>query len=88
MAITKTTKVERIEVYPLKNSSAATDSNDKYPSIMVVYNDIIDDSEDSDLPVTATRVKHIHKFVSDGGATSSVSGEDPLVQSVAGAIWS
>ena len=88
MAITKTTKVERIEVYPLKNGTAATDSNDKYPSIMVVYNDIIDDSEDSDLPVTATRVKYIYKFVSDGGAASSVSGEDALVQSVAGAIWS
>jgi hypothetical protein len=35
--------------------------------VMVVYNDVIDDADDADLPVTATRVKHLNKFVEDGG---------------------
>ena len=88
MAITKTTKVERIEVYPPADSSAADSANAKHESVMVVYNDTLDDSSDADLPVTATRVKHLYKFVEDGGAATDVSGEDALVQTVCGAIWS
>ena len=88
MAITKTTTVQRIEIYPLMDSSAADTANAKHPSVMVVYNDTIDDAEDADLPVTATRVKHLYKFVEDGGAATDVSGEDALVQTVCTAIWS
>ena len=88
MAITKTTKVERIEVYPPADSSAADSANAKHETVMVVYNDTLDDSSDADLPVTATRVKHLYKFVEDGGAATDVSGEDALVQTVCGAIWS
>tara|TARA_E500000318_G_C3544884_1_gene206205 strand:+ start:1069 stop:1335 length:267 start_codon:yes stop_codon:yes gene_type:complete len=88
MAITKTTTVQRIEIYPLMDSSAADTANAKHPSVMVVYNDTIDDAEDADLPVTATRVKHLNKFVEDGGAATDVSGEDALVQTVCTAIWS
>ena len=55
---------------------------------MVVYEDTLDDSTDADLPVTATRVKHLYKYVEDGGSATDYSGEDALVQTVCGAIWS
>jgi hypothetical protein len=87
MAITKTTTVQRCEVYPLTDSSAATTTNAKFPSIMVVYNDSMDDPEDADLPIIATRVKHLNKFVEDGGAATDVSGEDALVQTICTAVW-
>ena len=88
MAITKTTTVQRCEVHPLMDSSAADTVNAKFPSVMVVYNDSMDDADDPDLPIIATRVKYLNKFVEDGGAATDVSGEDALVQSVCGAIWS
>ena len=88
MAITKTTILQRCEVYPLQDSSAEDTANTKHPSVMVVYNDVIDDADDADLPVTASRVKHIYKFVEDGGAATDVSGEDALVQTICTAIWS
>ena len=55
---------------------------------MVVYEDTLDDSADADLPVTATRVKHLTKLVEDGGAATDYSGEDALVKSVADKLWS
>lgn len=88
MAITKTTTVQRCEVYPLMDSSADDTANAKHPSVMVVYNDVIDDADDADLPVTATRVKHLNKFVEDEGEATDVSGEDALVQTICTAIWS
>ena len=87
MAITKVTTVQRIEVYPIADSSAADTANAKHESVMVVYNDTLDDSTDADVPVTATRVKHLYKFVEDGGAATNYSSEDALVQTVCGAIW-
>lgn len=99
MAITKTTKVQRCEVYPKADSSADAATSEAWPTIMVVYEDVLDDSEDADLPVTATRVKHLTKFTltpgtdSDGNPTVSsaatvVTGEDQLVQDICGALWS
>lgn len=88
MAITKTTKVQRVEVYPPADTSAADTLNSKHETLMVVYEDTLDDTEDADLPVTATRVKHLSKFVEDGGAATSTSGEDALVQSICTTIWS
>ena len=87
MALTKTTTIGTIEISPATDTSAADTSNAKFPSVMVVYNDAMDDAEDADLPITATRVKHLNKFVEDGGAATSVSGEDALVQTICGAIW-
>ena len=87
MAITKTTAVQRLEIYPVADSSAADSANAKHESVMVVYEDTLDDSSDADLPVTATRVKHLNKFVEDGGAATDYSGEDALVQTVCEAIW-
>ena len=87
MAITKTTTVQRIECYPPADSSAEDSANAKHESLMVVYEDTLDDSTDADLPVTATRVKHLYKYVEDGGSATDYSGEDQLVQDIAGAIW-
>ena len=87
MAITKTTKVQRIEVYPLSDSSAADTANAKHPTLMVVYEDTLDDSGDADLPVVATRVKYLNKFVEDGGAATNYSTEDGLVKSICDKIW-
>ena len=99
MAITKTTKVQRCEVYPKADASAEATVSAAWHHIMVVYEDVLDDSEDADLPVVATRVKHLSKFTithgtdSDGNPTESsaatvVTGEDALVQSICGAVWS
>jgi hypothetical protein len=77
-----------LEIYPVADSSADDTANAKHESVMVVYEDTLDDSADADLPVTATRVKHLYKFVEDGGAATDYSGEDALVQTVCGAIWS
>lgn len=88
MAITNVRTVQRCEVYPLQDSSAADTTNAKHESVMVVYNNTFDDSEDATLPVTTTRVVHLYKYVEDGGAATNVSGEDALVQAVCGAIWS
>tara|TARA_Y100000389_G_C17274544_1_gene419733 strand:- start:196 stop:495 length:300 start_codon:yes stop_codon:yes gene_type:complete len=99
MAITKTTRVQRCEVYPKTSADAEATTNTAWPTLMVVYEDILDDPNDSELPVTATRVKHLQKFTityvsdDDGNPTESsaatvVSGEDALVQSICTGVWS
>lgn len=99
MAITKTTKVQRAEVYPKLDADAETTTNAAWPTVMVVYEDVLDDPDDAELPVTATRVKHLSKFTitlgtdSEGNPTESsaatvVTGEDQLVQDICGAVWS
>ena len=87
MAITKTTTVQRIEVYPPADTTAADTANTKHPTVMVVYEDTLDDSEDAELPVTATRVKYLNRLVEDGGAATDYSGENALVVSVCATIW-
>jgi hypothetical protein len=87
MAITLTRTVQRVETYPLADSTAADDTNAKHPTLMVVYNDLFDDVSDDQLPVTATKVLHFSKYVEDGGDATDMSGEDALVQTIATAIW-
>ena len=98
MAITKTTRVQRAEVYPKTDADAEATVSAAWPTIMVVYEDVLDDPDDSELPVTATRVKHLQKFTithgtdSDGNPTESsaatdTSGEDALVQTICTAVW-
>lgn len=81
MAITKTTTVQRIEVYP--------DGR-----LMVVYTDMFDDPDDDQLPHTSQRVIHLeketHSIDEDGvmaTTATDVSGHDPLVQTIAAAVW-
>lgn len=95
MAITKTTSVQRVEVYPQSDANAADTLNSGNPTVMCVYEDVMDDPNDNDLPVVATRVKHLNRYIvtlaDDGTETSTatdVTGEDQLVQDICGAIWS
>lgn len=78
MAITLTRTVQRIETYPAQPPMEEGEAT--YPTLMVVYNDVFDDPDDEQLPVTATKVLHF----SHG---DDVSGEDELVQTIASAIW-
>jgi hypothetical protein len=78
MAITLTRTVQRIETYPAQ--PAMEEGETTYPTLMVVYNDVFDDPDDEQLPVTATKVMHFNHG-------DDVSGEDELVQTIASAIW-
>lgn len=86
MAITKTRTVQRVEVYPAIDSSADTTTNAAHESVMVVYQNTFDDSEDATLPVATNSTVHLSKFDSEGNATST-SAEDTLVQTICSAIW-
>ena len=89
MAITKTTSVQRCEVYPQSDADAADTLNSGNPTVMCVYEDAMDDPDDNDLPVVATRVKHLVRYSDEDNATATdVTGEDQLVQDICGAIWS
>ena len=88
MAISKTTTVDRIEVYPAEDSSADETSMQAHPRVVVFYMDTLDDPDDAELPVTAHREKAFYKFVEDGGSATDTSGEDALVQSICTAVWS
>lgn len=83
MAITKTTTVQRIEVYPGDD-----------PTLMVVYIDVFDDPDDDLLPNESQRVIRLEKMTSstdeEGNVTETdtdVSGHDTLVQAIAAAVW-
>ena len=78
MAISLTRTVQRVETYP---AQPAEEGETTYPTLMVVYNDVFDDPDDEQLPVTATKVSHF----SQG---DDVTGEDQLVQTIATALWS
>ena len=81
MAITKTTTIQRVEVY-------------EDTRLMVVYNDVFDDPDDDQLPHKSTRVVHLSRTITtedeEGNVTETatdVSGHDPLVQTIAAAVW-
>ena len=87
MAITKTTIVERIDVFPAADPSADDTTYQAHPTAYVVYQDTIDDSSDDDLPIVHQRGKDFTKFDFEGNATV-YSSEDALVVSVLNGIWS
>lgn len=88
MAITKTRSVFRVDVFPPADSSLAASTNDANETIQIVYQNLFEDSSDSDLPITTTDSKFITRYVSDGGSATDYSGEDTLVRTIADAIWS
>lgn len=90
MAISNTVSVQRIEVYPLADSSADDTANAKHPRLFVVYNNTLSGTgADAGLDGTVnTNTKNFTKFVEDGGAATDMTGEDALVQTVATAVWS
>ena len=88
MAITNTTSVQRIEVYPAQDSSAENTTTAGNCTLMVVYQETFDDSSDAKLPVTTDRVVHFYRYSDEeAGTATDISGEDALVQSICGAIW-
>jgi len=87
MAITKTTVLHDITIFPATETGDST-LNSNHARLLVAFQDTLDDSEDNDLPVTVSRNKTLTKFVEDGGAATDYSSEDALVQAVCGAIWS
>ena len=88
MAITNTTSVQRIEVYPAQDSSAENTTNAGNCRLMIVYLETFDDSSDAKLPVTTDRIVHLYRFSDEeAGTATDISGEDALVQSICGAIW-
>jgi hypothetical protein len=89
MAISSTTRVQRLEVYPASDSSAEDTANAKHETVMVVYENVLAGTgADAHLDgQVSTQVKHLSKFVEDGGDATDVSGEDALVQTICGAIW-
>ena len=89
MAISSEKRGQRIEVYPLSDKTAADTANAKHPTVMVCYENVLTGTgTDAHLNGTvASEVKHLSKFVEDGGSATDVSKEDALVQTICGAIW-
>lgn len=89
MAISNLKRVQRIEVYPLQDSSADDTANAKHPAVMVVYENILSGTgADAHLDGSiSTQVSTFYKFVEDGGDATDVSGEDALVQAICTAVW-
>ena len=87
MAITKTRTLLSIEITPAEDSSAADSSNAKHPTVVVFYTHTFDDSTDSDLPIDSNEIKTLNKYVEDGGAATTYTGEVQIVQDVCGAVW-
>lgn len=86
MAITKTVQLKRVVVYEAKNSSAADDHNDKWPSLLIEKTNIIDDPDDNELPVYQDQIKHLYKFDDEGNEVSYID-EAQLVQDICNALW-
>lgn len=81
MAITKKTTVQRVEVYPDNR-------------MVVVYDDLFDDPDDELLPNRSQRVMNLSKMTNimdeEGNVTevpTDLSKHDPLVQTIAAAVW-
>ena len=88
MAITKTTTLKEVVVFPMEDSSAASTTNAGNPSISITELIVLDDANDDQLPLESKSNRSIYRYVSDGGSATDVSSEDALVQTVAGCIWS
>ena len=88
MAITKTTTLKEVVVFPMEDSSAASTTNAGNPSISITELIVLDDVSDDQLPLESKANRRIYRYVTEGGAATDVSSEDALIQSIAGAIWS
>ena len=80
MAITKTQIVQRVECYPAAHYEE--DQEPTYPTLMVVYEFLIDDPKDNFLPVISTHVVNLKK---DDG---QLEEQDDFVKAIANALWS
>ena len=87
MAIAKTRNLRHVVVNPAVNPAEGDEHNDGNPSLGVGYVDVFDDPDDDDLPQSFDRQVVFYRYDSEGNATN-VENEDPLVVSIAAAIWS
>jgi len=68
---------------------AEATTNGAHATVMCVYEDAMDDPDDTDLPITATRVKNLQKYSNEVEQTPTVvTGEAQIVQDICAAIWS
>ena len=92
MAITKTRKLQSIQVLPAQDTDATgIYINQSVPRVHVEYIHVFDDSEDAELPVSIHNFININKWVVAEDASTTLtnySSEDALVQAVCGAVWS
>lgn len=84
MAITKTTKLKKIEVYP---GDSRVENYE--PFIVVTMEDIYDDPEDDELPLRKTRVSRKGRVCEPEHPTlqTDVSDWPELAQTIAKKIW-
>jgi len=78
MTIEVKKSIQRVEVYP---GTTDAEGNNLDPTLMVVLTIETDDPDDSDLPVTATDVKHFQNG-------DDISSMPQLVLDIASGIWS
>ena len=81
-------------MHPTPYSDAENTTNEGNPSLRVVYDDVFDDSSDSDLPVTTPRTSHIERFTitvdeddNVSSADTDVTGHDQMVQDICAVLW-
>ena len=84
MAITKTEKLQRCEVYPAQDSEATGNAGN--PTLMVVLTITFDDPADTELPAVSTHAFNLYRYDADGNPTD-VSGQLQLVQDICAAVW-
>jgi len=91
MAIEKTTKLYRCEVFPASNLEANALTNDAHSIVLVTYIDCLDDPDDNDLPVKNTRTKVIKRLSEEegveAGTITDYSSENAEVVLICNAIW-
>jgi len=81
MAITKTTRLLKVEVFPGDDSQEAFE-----PFLSVHLEDMWDDTEDDDLPIVKTRRIRRGRMLEEHGRTD-ISDLPELAQDIARKIW-
>lgn len=86
MAITKTVKILQIRIYPAADSTAEDSSNAKWPSLQLIKEVTLDDTEDAELPVSTHVRSALSRYNFDGSAYD-FSNEDTLTKAVIASLW-
>jgi hypothetical protein len=86
MSITKTVKVQTVEVFPPVDDTAELTENSRWPTISVIYIDVFTDPDDPSMPIRNSRSVSLCKYTHN--EETDVSFEDTLVQNIAETIWS
>jgi hypothetical protein len=91
MAILKTTKLHKCEVFPAKNSEAYALSNEAHCVVFAHYTDCLDDPDDADLPIRINRVKRITRLSEEEGSAEGdlvdYSSESSEVVAICDSVW-